>query len=204
MRERTQRWLARQLGRKKVQLGEIKMAMTAPNGVARTLSSDAQLMQEYLQSTGIIVNAQSDGVGQVAAFQNAEGETEAVVVDPDDNLFHACREPLSDSGCNIYVVGAGLQKIAAVDSVTAFACGNDRNLWASHHRRWTETRALPSGGAAAGASAGKDGTFWVTHVRDGRKLLAIAKAPLFQAVLVAAQAGPGSAGVRVRRSPGAL
>jgi hypothetical protein len=144
MRERTQRWLARQLRREKVEPGEIEMAMTAPNGAARTLSSDAELMQEYLQSTGIIVNAQNDGVGQVAASQNAEGETEAVVVDVDGNLFHACREPLSDSGWNIYVVGAGLQKIAAVDSVTALPAAMTA-ISGPHHGRWL-SRSQEAGG----------------------------------------------------------
>jgi hypothetical protein len=60
-------------------LGEDIMSFANCN--RRTLNSDAQLMQEYLQSTGIIVNAQNDGVEQVAAFQNAEESLWSLCID---------------------------------------------------------------------------------------------------------------------------
>jgi hypothetical protein len=66
-----------------------------------TLSFDSQLMQDYLQTAGILVNPA--GAPAVAAFQNAAGQDEAVVIDVTGNLFHVCREPLSDSGWNIRI-----------------------------------------------------------------------------------------------------
>src|SRR4029077_4938841 len=105
--------------------------------VTRSLGADAQLMQEYLQSQGVLVSSGDDGVNQLAAFQNVEGQTEAVVIGLDGNLYHAAREPLSDSGWNIYGVGSGFQQIAAVDAATVWGRGNDGVLWQNHHGRWT-------------------------------------------------------------------
>ena len=68
----------------------------------RTLTSDAQLLQDYLQSAGILVSTADDGAGKIAAFQNPEGQAEAIVIGPRGNLFHACREPMGDSGWNMY------------------------------------------------------------------------------------------------------
>jgi hypothetical protein len=136
------------------------MRAKATGAVSLTLTSDAELMQEYLQTQGILVSTQNDGINQVAAFQNAEGQSEAIVIDPDGHLFHVCREPLSDSGWNMYGIGSGFQTIAAVDSATIWATGNDGALWRSDHGRWTQTQTLPSGNPAVAVSAGTDGTVW--------------------------------------------
>ena len=89
-----------------------------------------------------------------------EGQTEAVVIGVDGNLYHAAREPLSDSGWNIYGVGSGFQQIAAVDATTVWGCGNDGVLWQNNHGRWTGTQIMPTGNPAAGVSAGIDRTIW--------------------------------------------
>ncbi len=128
----------------------------------RTLTSDLQLLQDYLKSAVILVSTQDDGVGKVAAFRNQEGEAEAIVIDPTGGLFHVCREKLSDSGWNMYGIGAGFQMIAAVDSATVWAVGNNGGLWRSDHGRWTRTETLPNGNRATLVSAGSDGTIWAS------------------------------------------
>src|SRR5262245_27874588 len=128
----------------------------------RTLTSDAQLIQDYLQSTGTLVNTANAGAGQVASIRNVEGQAEAIVIDPDGNVFHVCREPLSDSGWNTYGIGAGFQSLGAVDSATIWALGNYGSLWRSDHGRWTQASTLPGGTQATGLSVGIDGTVWAT------------------------------------------
>ncbi|MGE3781957.1 MAG: hypothetical protein AB7H71_04360, partial [Alphaproteobacteria bacterium] len=133
-----------------------------PSDSIRSLTSDSQLLQDYLKSAGILVSTQDDGVSKVAAFRNHEGEAEAIVIDPTGGLFHVCREKLSDSGWNMYGIGAGLQMIAAVDRATAWAVGNNGGLWRSDHGRWTRTETLPNGNRATLVSAGTDGTIWAS------------------------------------------
>lgn len=128
---------------------------------ALNVTTDGQLLQEYLQSAGIIVNLQSGGAGQVASFLNREGQAEAVVVDGAGSAFHACREPLSDSGWNIFGIGAGFQSVAAIDGTTGWACGTDGNVWRCDRGRWTQTSTLGVGSVAAQVSTGVDGTVWV-------------------------------------------
>ena len=86
-----------------------------------TLTVDSQLMQDYLQSAGILVNSAASP--PVASFQNNDGDSEAVVIDVNGNLQHVCREPLSDSGWNMYGLGAGFRAIAPVDAATLWAIG---------------------------------------------------------------------------------
>ena len=78
-------------------------------------------MQDYLQSAGILVNSAASP--PVASFQNNDGDSEAVVIDVNGNLQHVCREPLSDSGWNMYGLGAGFRAIAPVDAATLWAIG---------------------------------------------------------------------------------
>jgi hypothetical protein len=126
----------------------------------RTLTSDSQLIQDYLQTAGILINTTASRA--VAAFQNNEGESEAVVIDVNGDLQHVCREPLSDSGWNMYGLGAGFRWIAAVDSATLWALGlTDVNYWQNNHGRWTQGQIpLPNGQAAQELSIGIDGTVW--------------------------------------------
>lgn len=125
-----------------------------------TLTADSQLMQDYLQSTGILVSTSASPA--VAAFQNNDGDSEAVVIDVNGNLQHVCREALSDSGWNMYGLGAGFRAIAPVDSATLWAIGLiDDAFWQNNHGRWTQFQIpLPSGATAMQISAGTDGTIW--------------------------------------------
>jgi hypothetical protein len=92
-------------------------AHPSPSSVqALALTADSQLMQDYLQTAGILINPTASPA--VAAFQNKDGDSEAVVIDVNGNLQHVCREPLSDSGWNMYGLGVGFGVIAAIDSAT--------------------------------------------------------------------------------------
>jgi hypothetical protein len=134
------------------------MTSKSESATALNVSYDSQLMQDYLQSAGILVNQNQTSI---SAFQNSEGETEAVVIGDDGQLYHVYREPLSDSGWSSYGLGAGFQTIGAVDGITFCGVGNDGNLWENNAGRWGMIPAnLPSGRTAASISAGSDGTIW--------------------------------------------
>jgi hypothetical protein len=45
-----------------------------------TLTTDSQLLQEYLKTSGIRVSRTA--ANPIAAFQSPEGQTEAIVIDP--------------------------------------------------------------------------------------------------------------------------
>lgn len=136
------------------------MKPATDQSVSRTLTVDSQLIQDYLQTAGIQINPAASPA--VAAFQNNEGEGEAVVIDVNGNLQHVCREPLSDSGWNMYGLGAGFRWIASVDSATLWALGlTDVNYWQNNHGRWTQCQLpLPNGQTALELSIGTDGTVW--------------------------------------------
>jgi len=143
---------------------------------SRTLTSDSQLIQDYLQTAGILINTTASPA--VAAFQNCEGQSEAVVIDANGNLQHVCREPLSDSGWNMYGLGAGFRWMAAVDSATLWALGlTDANYWQNNNGRWTQGQiSLPNGQAAQELSVGTDGTVWALD--DLGNAYAMAVSPL--------------------------
>lgn len=153
-----------------------------------TLSVDSQLMQDYLQSTGILVSPLASP--SVAAFQNNDGDSEAVVIDVNGNLQHVCREPLSDSGWNMYGLGAGFRWIAPVDAATLWALGlTDVNFWQNNQGRWTQFQLpLPNGRAALELSVGIDGTVWALD--DQGNVYAMASSPTQTAPRVGANAAP--------------
>jgi hypothetical protein len=117
-------------------------------------------MEDYLQSAGILVDPALPQA--VAAMLNADGQSEAVVIDVNGRLNHVCREPLSDSGWNMYGLGAGFSGVAAVDGTTLCAIGiQNGSFWQGDHGRWTmRAPALPNGLAFSEISAGLDGTIW--------------------------------------------
>lgn len=123
-----------------------------------TLTVDTQLMQDYLQTAGILINLAASPA--VAAFQNNDGDSEAVVIDVNGNLQHVCREPLSDSGWNMYGLGAGFGVIAAIDSAALWAIGLNDTFWQNNQGRWTQCQIPLPSGAAMQVSAGTDGTVW--------------------------------------------
>jgi hypothetical protein len=124
-----------------------------------SISYDSQLMQEYLQSAGILIN---NAPGTIASFQNADGQAEAIVIDASDGQpYHVCREPLSDSGWNMYGLGAGFRWFSARAAKTVYATGADGNLWESNAGRWYQFRGnLPGNNAFTLISAASDATVW--------------------------------------------
>jgi hypothetical protein len=135
------------------------MTSQTESATALNVSYDSQLMQDYLQSAGILVNQNPTSI---SAFQNNEGQTEAVVIGDGGQLYHVYREPLSDSGWSSYGLGSGFQTIGAVDGTTFWGVGNDGNLWENNAGRWGMIPAnLPSGRTAESVSAGSDGTIWI-------------------------------------------
>jgi hypothetical protein len=85
------------------------MTSKIERATALNVSYDSQLMQDYLQSAGILVNQNPTSI---SAFQNSDGQTEVVVIGDDGQLYHVYREPLSDSGWSSYGLGAGFQTSA--------------------------------------------------------------------------------------------
>jgi hypothetical protein len=90
------------------------------NGSSTTgwqMNVSSQLMQDYLLTSDILVQAESDA--PIACFLNASSVIELLVVDSDSNLQHVYPDPTSSSGWNIAPVGpAGV-------SFSAVAAGND-------------------------------------------------------------------------------
>src|SRR5262249_44517597 len=70
--------------------------------------------------------------------------------------------PLSDSGWNMFGIGAGFGAIAAVDSASVWALGElDAGFWQGSHGRWTRAAgSLASGQVPSEISVGIDGTVW--------------------------------------------
>ncbi len=134
------------------------MATDGFGGAQRSLVADAQLIQDYLQSPSIPVSLENNGDRKVVPFQNVEGQAEAFAIDVDGAVFHVCRQKQSDSGWNVYGIGAGFKQIAGVDSATVWGVGYDGAVWQNHRGIWTGADS-PSGPAQA-ISAGTDRTLW--------------------------------------------
>ena len=125
----------------------------------RTLNIDSRLIEDYLHTDDILVDQSQPQ--PVAVFLNSEQETEALVINKAGELCHIYREPLSDSGWNIYGLGASLSSIAVVNSGTFWAIGAcDGSLWQNNIGRWMQAPGLPGGAIAASVSAGPDGNVW--------------------------------------------
>jgi hypothetical protein len=128
----------------------------------RTLNIDSPLIEDYLHTDDILVDQSQPQ--PVAVFLNSEQETEALVINKEGELCHVYREPLSDSGWNIYGLGASLSTIAVVNSGTFWAIGaSDGSLWQNNIGRWMQAPGLPGGAIAASVSAGPDGNVSVVE-----------------------------------------
>src|SRR5215831_15292851 len=90
--------------------------------MSSTLTYDSQLIDEALMTAGIAIA--SDQVSPLAVLQNQNGDSEALVIHQDTELYHVVREPLSQSGWNMYGVGARLISAALVSASRAYAIGN--------------------------------------------------------------------------------
>ncbi|MGE3285816.1 MAG: hypothetical protein AB7J32_06890 [Pseudonocardia sp.] len=139
--------------------------MTAP----LSLRVDSQLMQDHLQSEGILLDL--DAKPSVGTLLDAAGNAEAVVVGLDGTVSHVCREPASDSGWNYFGLGAAFGSVAAVDAATVLALGvtdGGRTLWRGDGGRWsTTTPALAGGTPPAALSVGRDRTVWAVDGAGG-------------------------------------
>lgn len=125
-----------------------------------TMTFDSQLIEGFLQSQGILVDPPSSAARPMDVFVNANGQSEALIIQ-NGNVMHVCREPLSDSGWNVYGLGAGLQAIAGVDSSAAWAVDTDNCIWQNTLGRWTAAPAMPAGSPLPqDVSVGLDGTVW--------------------------------------------
>jgi hypothetical protein len=71
-----------------------------------TFTANSCLSEDYLLTTDIPVNT---APGSVAMWQNAEGRSEALVIDPNNKLSHIYRDPDSDSGWSSQPVAAELK-----------------------------------------------------------------------------------------------
>jgi len=149
------------------------MTSAAPAVTTRTFSFDSQLIEDFLQTEEMLVDTTCPQ--PTAVFLNNQGESEALVISQNaqgiDELFHVCREPLSDSGWNLYGMGAKPLAIAVADSNTVWAVGTDLQIWRNNTGLWSQrVPALPGGATLAPfsegslyspISAGTDGSVWV-------------------------------------------
>src|SRR5215471_16821465 len=95
--------------------------------MSNSLTYDSQLIDEALMTAGIAIAI--DQVSPLAVLQNQNGDSEALVIHQDTELYHVVREPLSQSGWNMYGVGARLISAALVNTSNAYAIGNyDSNI----------------------------------------------------------------------------
>lgn len=148
------------------------MTSSAPGSTTRTLTFDSQLIEDFLQTEEVLIDTSCPQ--PTAVFLNRQGESEALVISQNaqgnDELFHVYREPLSDSGWNVYGMGAKPLAIAVVDSSTAWAVGTDLQIWRNDTGLWSQrVPALPDGATLPPStegtlyspiSAGTDGSVW--------------------------------------------
>ena len=146
--------------------------MTTAATQSRTLTFDSQLIEDFLQTVQISVNPT---VSQpMAVFENLNGQSEALVIGRNfhgnNELYHVYREPLSDSGWNVYGIGACAAALAVENSTTAWVLGTDGQCWRNQAGRWRQNVPTVPGGTPASdpdrgytftpLSVGLDGTVW--------------------------------------------
>jgi len=151
--------------------GQTSMTTTPQSSL--TMTFDSQLIEDFLHTADIPVDSTSDSA--IAVFHNSNGDCEALVIGNDQHLYHVCREPLSDSGWNIYGVGACPTATAAVDSETLWAVGTDGALWQNRAGRWNPAPPLPNSAVPIGGmpmglvfapvSVGTDGSVWAVDTQ---------------------------------------
>lgn len=73
----------------------------------------------------------------------------------DGQLYHVCRERSSDSGWNMYGIGAGMSGIANANAGMFWSVGSDGALWRNDGGRWTQVvQTMPTGTAVDGPALG--------------------------------------------------
>jgi hypothetical protein len=127
-----------------------------PGGLV--LAADSRLIEDFLHTSEVFVDATKPA--PLTVFTNADGETEALVLSGDGEIHHVAREPGSDSGWNVYGLGATFASISAGSDALWAVGAHDGGLWRLRGGRWTST-TLPDGATARAVSAGTDGVMRV-------------------------------------------
>jgi hypothetical protein len=118
-----------------------------------TLSYSSKLTEDFIHSESIL--ASSSALAPLATFVNPSGQTEALVIHDDGELCHLQREPLSNSGWNIFGIGAQVNLIAAANSGSVWITDNNNAIWQSNAGHWNPLGNV--NGGLYGISVGRDG-----------------------------------------------
>jgi hypothetical protein len=116
---------------------EIEGDMDTADQGGLVLDADSRLIEDFLHTSEVFVDATKPA--PLTVFTNANGETEALALSSDGEIHHVAREPASDSGWNVYGLGAAFVSISA---------GSDA-LWA------VGRTTAGCGGSAAGVGRGR-------------------------------------------------
>lgn len=158
--------------------------MSAPSSssIARTMTFDSQLIEDFIHTDEVLVSVQSPK--PIAIFLNAQGESEALVISENGaghhGLYHVVREPLSESGWNVYGISAAPTALAVMDGESAWCVGTDQQLWKNQAGTWSPANpGLPAGAqpiapqmhnsAYSPITVDGSGTMWVA-AGDGQLL----------------------------------
>ena len=159
-----------------------------------TLTYNSKLTEDFIHSDSILASATA--AAPLATFVNANGQSEAVVIQPDGELCHLQREPLSSSGWNIFGIGAQIGQFAAANSGCVWIVDTGESIWHSNAGHWNMIGDVEGG--LYDISVGRDGTFYaVTNQNEIFHLFTYDPAsPGFQdtGVVPAIQAPVGSPG----------
>jgi len=123
------------------------------------ITADSQLIEGFLQTTNIQVDPPGLSPRPLSVFMNASGNSEALTIQG-GNLFHVCREPLSDSGWNVYAIGAGFTRISGQNSATVWATNEGTGgseAWQSYLGRWAPVTTQADGQPITDVAVGTDG-----------------------------------------------
>jgi hypothetical protein len=139
-----------------------RSSFTAP---PLTFQVDSQLIEDYLHTQNILVDASQPQ--PLTVITNPNGQTEALSIDETGDLRYVCREPLSDSGWNMYSMGAGFRALVNAGSGVLLGVGNDfpGSFWRYEAGRWqaipVDLPLLPSNGMPTDLSITQDGQILV-------------------------------------------
>jgi hypothetical protein len=120
------------------------------------LTYNTQLTEDFIHAESIL--ASSTAASPLATFVNPNGQSEALAIHDDGELYHLQREPLSNSGWNIFGVGAEITVIAATKSGSVWATDITARVWQSNTGNWNQTGSLNGGNPTI--SVGRDGTVY--------------------------------------------
>jgi hypothetical protein len=95
-----------------------------------SLTFNSKLTEDYIHKESILGSGSARS--PMATFVNAQGQSEALLINDDGELCHLQREPLSSSGWNIYGIGAIVQSIAAVNSGSVWITDIGEGIWQSN------------------------------------------------------------------------